>query len=161
MSNNEAEIFFRVYSIITETAVGGGDITISLGGDAASGFELLYLSVGPDTYGAARAFTWTVIDDSSKLVYTLLPGESISAVTRVFPFTPQTATVQLNQINPNARIVIMDNLSLTIKAAALAQNETITVNAICKLLRGAAPTYTITDGGTGTHTVYTPYNSPN
>lgn len=140
-------------AVFKQTDAGGGNIVVII--NPTGRFRLLYGTIGPDDYAAARTISSYIDDGSDHLVARLIEsGTSINNVTIPLISDASLSGGEANQIQKTVEMSGIDLLKIS--ANSLAQNEELTIS-IRALIERGIPTIDISDSG-GTVTITETYN---
>lgn len=144
--------YVKIKAVVTQSNVGGGDVGIRIRPGAASRLFVDWFGVGADDYGAARTVERIrMIDDSNDFLFDLIPvtTETLDNAKLIIP----QAAAAYTRPEFGGIIPVMGTDAIHTVITALAQNETLTIEAR-GFLDGLPGGVSITDfGSTGTTTI--------
>ena len=134
-------------AVITQTAVGPKFVKVQFNFGSGKGAEhiLMYGTLGPDDYAAGRQADIFIADgETANNIIAKLNSASLDNQTLGFPSLPVAGADGIAR--PNMFVISRPDV-VVVNVAALAQNETVTVNVRFRL-RHRIPSVTITTDGT-------------
>lgn len=141
-------------AVFTQANAAGGSIWVNM--TMRERTVILYGEIGADDYAADRAVTARIKGPSGNQVGFILNQPAVDNEEFVFPVSNHSALSASDGPQTEKRLVLGKGEIITFIAAALVQNETLTIN--IRALISAWPPAITTTGSGGTITTVTTYN---